>query len=148
MDKLSIRPARAEDSPHIRALIRIVRINPTGLDWRRFLVALDPRGALIGCGQIKPHGDGSRELASIAVREEDRGRGVARALIEALLEQEQQRPLFLMCRARLSGLYARFGFAAVTLAEMPTYFRGISRIEHLLNSKAAPEDRLMVMRLD
>ena len=36
-----LRPATAADFPAIRALIRRVRINPYGLDWRRFLVAVD-----------------------------------------------------------------------------------------------------------
>jgi N-acetylglutamate synthase-like GNAT family acetyltransferase len=144
----TIRPATQKDFPAIRALIHAVQINPMGLDWRRFLVAMSPQEELLACGQIKLHSDGSRELASIAVREQARGRGLARAIIETLLARERQRPLYLMCRARLGPLYAKFGFQAVEAQEMPPYFQRISRAERIFNSKAQPQDRLLVMRLD
>ena len=51
MTELDLRPARAQDFPSIFRLIRQVRINPTGLDWRRFVVAVDSDGALIQSGQ-------------------------------------------------------------------------------------------------
>jgi N-acetylglutamate synthase-like GNAT family acetyltransferase len=146
--EITIRPARRADSAAIRALIFAVHINPTGLDWRRFLVAVDADGSLLGCGQVKPHGDGSRELASIAVQERVRGRGLARVLIEALVKREKQRPLYLMCRAHLQPLYAKFGFRPTGIEDMSPYFRRISRIERLLNSRSLPEDGLLIMRLD
>ena len=141
-----IRQATGQDFPEIRALIHSVSINPTGLAWRRFLVAVTPENALLGCGQIKPHADGSFELASIAVQEQARGQGVARAVIQELLAREKTRPIYLMCRARLEPLYVKFGFRAIRLDEMPVYFQRISRAERIFNSKARAEDRLMVMR--
>ncbi len=143
-----LRPAKKGDFPAIRHLINAVQINPTGLDWRRFLVAITSDGSLIGCGQIKPHSDGSLELASIAVQDEARRQGVARAVIEALLEKEPKRPMYLMCRARLKQFYVKFGFQVIGLEEMPHYFRRISSIERIFNSKAQPDDRLLVMNLD
>lgn len=142
-----IRPAVSEDFPSIRALIHVVKINPTGLDWHHFLVAVTPENKLLGCGQIKPHYDGSLELASIAVLEQARGQGVARAVIQELLLRETTRPLYLMCRARLESLYLKFGFHAINLANMPPYFRRISRAERLFSAGAKPEDRLSVMQL-
>ncbi len=142
-----IRPATRQEFSEIRALIHAVSINPTGLDWRRFLVAVTPDNALLGCGQIKPHFDGSRELASIAVQERARGQGVARAVIQELLVRETTRPLYLMCRARLEPLYIKFGFHAIGIEDMPVYFQRISRAERIFNSNAHPEDRLMVMQI-
>jgi len=146
--EFTLRPAVQADFPAIRMLIHAVHINPMGLDWRHFLVAVIPEGTLLACGQIKPHTDGSRELASIAVQMTARGQGLARAIIEALLAREKQRPLYLMCRARLEPLYIKFGFRAIKRAEMPPYFQRISRAERIFNSKAQPQDRLSVMRLD
>ena len=55
---VTYRPAQASDEAAIKALIRAVNINPIGLKWQRFMVAVDENGRLIGCGQIKPHRDG------------------------------------------------------------------------------------------
>jgi N-acetylglutamate synthase-like GNAT family acetyltransferase len=142
-----LRSATRQDFPAIRALIYYVHINPTGLEWRHFLVAVMSDNILLGCGQIKHHFDKSSELASIAVQEQSRGQGVARAVIQELLVRETARPLYLMCRSRLESLYAKFEFHAIGPNEMPPYFQRISRAERLFNSKAPAEDRLMVMRL-
>lgn len=142
-----IRSAEREDFPAIRALIHAVQINPMGLDWRHFLVAVTHENKLLGCGQIKSHFDGSKELASIAVQELARGQGLARAVIQELLQRESTRPLYLMCRARLESLYVKFGFQRIDFTEMPPYFRRIKRAEQLFNSSGQPGDRLSVMRL-
>jgi len=142
-----VRPATRQEFPKIRSLIHAVSINPTGLDWKHFLVAVSPDNTLLGCGQIKPHCDGSRELASIAVQENARGQGVARAVIQELLARETTRPLYLMCRARLESLYVKFGYRKIGQDEMPVYFQRISRAERILNSNAQPENRLMIMQI-
>ncbi len=148
MDKYRIRPAEKNDSRLIRRLIDHVQINPLGLDWRHFLVAITAGGEFAGCGQIKPHRDGSRELASIAVWEKYRGQGIARGIIERLLEVEQARPLFLMCRSRLIPFYSQFGFEDATSSELPPYFKRIKRLESVFNHAADANDRLAIMRLD
>ncbi len=130
MDKTVLRPALGEDFHAIRALIRTVGINPTGLDWRRFVVAVTPDGKVAGCGQVKPHSDGSRELASIAVRPAFRRQGIAQAIIERLLT-ENPPPLYLICRNGLGSFYERFGFRAVRENEMPLYFRRLMRAARL-----------------
>jgi hypothetical protein len=45
-------------------------------------------------------------------------------------------------------LYRKFGFQDARLDELPSYFRRIKRVERLFNSKASPQDRLLVMKLD
>jgi N-acetylglutamate synthase-like GNAT family acetyltransferase len=139
MANLHIRTATRNDFPAIRSLIFAVHINPIGLDWRRFIVVISPQNQLLGCGQIKPHLGGTRELASIAVKSEARRQGIARKIIATLLSLEAKRPVFLMCRA---------GFHAIKVDEMPPYFKQISRLEQIINSRALPEDRLLVMRLE
>jgi N-acetylglutamate synthase-like GNAT family acetyltransferase len=146
--EFTVRPAIRDDAPAIRSLIHTVQINPTGLDWRRFLLAVTPVGSLLGCGQVKTHGKETLELASIAVQEKFRGQGVARAIIEALLARESHRPMYLMCRAILKPFYEKFRFHAIGLDEMPPYFQRISRAERIFNSKSKADDRLAVMCLD
>jgi N-acetylglutamate synthase-like GNAT family acetyltransferase len=143
--EFTVRPARQADFAAIRELIGIVRINPTGLDWRRFVVALTTTGEFAACGQLKPHGDGSLELASIAVVPPFRGQGAARAVIATLL-QGSPRPLYLMCRAKLGPFYEKFGFSAIGPDEMPPYFRRIHKLTRFFRPGAG-EDGLLVMRL-
>jgi len=142
----SLRPATAEDDPAIRWLVRTGNINPTGLDWRRFVVAVNEQGEVIGCGQIKPHGDGSHELASLAIHPDWRGRGIARAIIEHLIAVHPA-TLHLICRAELGPLYEKFGFRTLELGEMPKYFRRIFRLGSLL-SALSDGGGLLVMRRD
>src|SRR6266851_2737668 len=88
---LNIRPATEGDQPTIRRLIKEANINRMNLHWPNFVVAEDD-GVIVGVGQVKAHGDGSRELASIAV-------------VPAL-----------------EGYYERFGFRRLEPAEYPPYF--------------------------
>ncbi len=140
-----IRKATARDASSIRALIYRVEINPFGLDWRRFLVAVDEEDRVIGSGQIKPHGDGTRELASIAVQPEWQGQGIGREIIERLLA-ENPLPLYLTCRPRMVSYYERFGFRMLPPEEMPLYFRRIYRAASVFNwlARGAGEMRVMV----
>jgi GNAT superfamily N-acetyltransferase len=94
---------------------------------------------------VKPHGDGTRELASLAVQPAYRGQGVARQLIEHLLAHHPP-PLYLTCRSRLQPLYEKFGFRAVPPADLPLYFRRIARLAALFGRGFASPDGLRVMQ--
>lgn len=147
MEKLpfTLRPAIQADAPAIRALIHAVSINPTGLHWQRFILAVDVQGQMIGCGQIKRHGDGSSELASIAVTPAWRGKGAARAMIERLVG-DHPTELYLTCRGELGAFYERFGFKKCTQAEMPPYFRRIYRISRVIRSLRLLPGEMLVMK--
>ena len=144
----ALRPALNEDLPSIKELIHLGEINPTGLDWKRFVVATNQEEEVIGCGQLKPHGTEILELASIVVDPEYRNQGVARAIIEHLLA-DSPRPLYLMCRSRLEPLYEKFGFRAIPYEEMPRYFQRISKLAGWVEKVArfGEEDGLSVMKL-
>jgi amino-acid N-acetyltransferase len=141
---VSIRPATAADAATIRSLVYAARINPTGLEWQRFVVAISPDGEVIGCGQVKPHRDGSRELASIVVAPEWRGNGTARLIIEHLIANNPG-SLYLTCRAVLGPFYEKFGFRAVGEAEMTPYFRKLSRLARLIGFVGRESGGLLVM---
>lgn len=143
--KFSLRSATQSDQGSIRRLVRQVRINPTGLDWRRFVVAVSVTGEIIGCGQVKVHADRSFELASIAVRPEYRGEGVASAIIDHLINISPK-PLYLTCRSNLESFYQRFGFRTIQEAEMPHYFQRISRIAKVFFYLSRKKEALLVMQ--
>ena len=143
----TFRRAQQSDQAAIRCLIRAVRINPLQLDWRHFLLAVDAGDALIGCGQIKPHGAGLRELASIAVSPDWRGQGVASALIRQLM-QDQPPPLYLTCRESMEPFYRPFGFISLPPEQMPPYYRRIWRAFTWLGPLLGRKEGLRVMRWD
>jgi N-acetylglutamate synthase-like GNAT family acetyltransferase len=143
---IRIRPARETEAAQIRDLIFLVGINPTGLDWKRFVVAVNDHDEMIGCGQLKPHGQDVLELASIAVYPEHQGKGVARGIVEHLLK-DSPRPLYLMCQSGLGPLYEKFGFGAIPYEEMPRYFQRISKLAGLVTTLARREEHLLVMKL-
>ncbi len=142
----SLRPATARDAAPIRRLIRDVRINPMGLDWRRFVLAVDQAGNMLGCGQLKPHGANLLELASIAVVRGQRGKGIAGAIIEHLIARAP-RPLYLTCRSGLSSFYERWGFRKMSQAEMPGYYRRLSRLASTFMRIGRFDEGLSVMVL-
>jgi len=140
-----LREATEDDAQAIRDLVRSARINPTGLDWERFVLAESAREGVIGCAQIKPHRDGSQELASLVVASEWRGQGVARMIIERLL-RDHPGEMYLMCRSSLGPLYKKFGFREVEQDEMPKYFRLIKRLSRVVEVLQREGETLLVMK--
>lgn len=146
MTNFTLRPARESEFRIIKDLIHLAGINPMGLDWQRFIVAVNEQDQMMGIGQIKPHGQGIFELASIAVFPEYRNQGIARAIIEYLLK-DSPRPLYLTCISTLEPLYQKFDFRSISHDEMPRYFQRISKLANLVFKFANPNDRLLVMKL-
>lgn len=146
MLEIHLRPAQKTDTPRIRDLIHRVGINPMDLDWKHFIIAESVDGKFLGCGQLKPHRDGSLEMASLAVEQEYRRQGVARSLVLHLLAHSP-RPLYLMCRPALVPFYEKFGFQDIQSETMPPYFLRIRRLVKALSFliKHSPP---AVMRLD
>jgi N-acetylglutamate synthase-like GNAT family acetyltransferase len=142
-----LRRATAADQPQITALIRAARLNPLSLDWRRFLVA-DEGGRIVGAGQVKPHGDGAREMASIAVTPDRQGVGIGGAIVATIISLELP-PLYLYCAEYNERYYVRFGFHALTPAEMPRSLRRIHTFANTLmgviNAVTGQQRRLVVM---
>lgn len=138
------RAANRADAAPIRRLVRRGGINPLGLDWERFIVAVNEDGRVISCGQVKTHKDGSRELASIVTDPQWRGQGAARTVIERLLELHPGN-LYLTCRSSLDGFYRKFGFEPVSWKEMPLYFRAAFVLVNALHKAGLLPERLLVM---
>ena len=148
MTTFTLRSALETESDAIKGLIHSVGINPMGLDWKRFIVAVDAEDQVIATGQIKPHGAHAdiHELASIAVVPEYRGQGLARAIIEYLVK-DGTRPLYLTCVSSLEGFYNRFGFVTVLYQDMPRYFQRLSKLANVLFTFSNREESLLVMKL-
>jgi N-acetylglutamate synthase-like GNAT family acetyltransferase len=148
---LTIRPATEADQPMIRRLIAEARINRMSLNWPNFVVAQDADskdGAIVGVGQVKAHGDGSRELASIAVIPTRQRQGIGRAIIETLLAREPGAVLYLTCRRELQSYYEPFGFRLLVPSEYPPYFRRIVPLVNAAMRLLRFGTQIVVMRRD
>ncbi len=124
-----LRAATADDQRTIRRIVTAAGLNPVHLDWPNFLVAEAVDGVahgnaphIVGVGQIKPHGDGSRELASIAVLEAYQRRGIAALIIQTLLAREAG-DVYLYCGDTMPAYYTRFGFVEVDAEALPRSVR-------------------------
>ncbi len=143
---ITVRPATAADQKTIKAIIRAVQINPIDLKWQNFVLAVDEDGgAIVGTAQIKRHGDGSHELASIATIPDYRRRGIAHQLINHLIAQHQD-VLYLTCLDTMGSFYEQFGFRQITLAEMTPYFRRLLRVAAMFRFLSDDGRRLLVMQ--
>ncbi len=146
MTNFTLRPARETESRVIKDLIHLTGINPMGVDWKRFVVAVNAQDEVIGIGQLKPHGREILELASIAVHPEHRSQGIARAIIEYLI-RDSPRPLYLMCESSNGPLYEKFGFHEIPYDKMPRYFQRISKLAGLAKALSHADDRVLIMKL-
>lgn len=144
--EFSIRSAKPEDEQVIKMLVRTEKLNPLGLNWERFVVAVDADGRILGCVQLKPHNDGSVELASLVTLPEMRGRGVASALIEYIIHTNKT-DIYLMCRSGLGEFYNKFGFRAIDLPDLPPYFHRILRLAKVMGVLLPDKEGLLVMFL-
>jgi N-acetylglutamate synthase-like GNAT family acetyltransferase len=117
---VSIRPAVAEDQPHIVALARGERIKPVGLRWPRFVVA-EQGGKIIGAAQLREHPDGSREVGSLVVATEFRGRGISAQLIDRRLADADR--VFVITGRVQADYYRRWGFRPIKPGNAPRFIR-------------------------
>jgi N-acetylglutamate synthase-like GNAT family acetyltransferase len=123
---MTIRPAGAGDQAAITDLVRQARLNPRDLDWRRFVVAVEVE-RVVGVAQVRLHGHGTREVASLVVESSHRRSGLGSKLVETLIA-DTPGTLYLMTRRETEGYFARFGFQAVAAASTPADFRRQFRI--------------------
>ena len=116
-----IRHATERDQLAIATLVHSEHLNPIDINWRRFVIAIDRTGVL-GAVQLRQHADQSRELGSLVVREDARGRGIASRLIDALLAPIATRVL-MITGAAFATHYTRWGFKRIPPASAPSAVR-------------------------
>lgn len=147
----TIRPAIQADAEAIRGLVRAAQLNPRDLDWRRFLVA-DDAGTVVACAQVRAHGGGTRELASVVVAPGRRGEGLGRAISEATIAREPARPLYLYAESRNEPYWARFAFVTIDGDDIPRDMRGSLRVARVFvriySLVMRQQFRLVMMRRD
>jgi N-acetylglutamate synthase-like GNAT family acetyltransferase len=119
--QVTIRRASEMDRAAITALVRLERLNPTDLDWRRFWVAVHGLD-VVGAAQVRQHPDGSREVSSLVVARLYRHQGVASRLLDTLLTDASPDHYLITGRA-LVGYYGQWGFQKTSIARAPRCIR-------------------------
>jgi amino-acid N-acetyltransferase len=114
----------AEKADRWLIIRRILRegLDPTKLDWRRFVVAETEAGEVLGIAQMKDLGDSVQEFGSLVVEPAARGQGIGAVLIRHLAGASTA-PVYLLCGERNVDYYLRFGFRELLESEMPAPLR-------------------------
>jgi N-acetylglutamate synthase-like GNAT family acetyltransferase len=79
---------------------------------KEYVIAEGPDGSIVGCGSLKVYSTALAEIAGLAVRDDQQGRGVGKALVDALVLD-----------ARALGLNEVFGLTRKPLFFMRLGFR-------------------------
>ncbi len=118
----SFRPATPADQLDITALVRSERLNPIGVHWSSFTVAVGEDGYVVGAVQLRRHADGSRELGSFVVASRARGCGIGTRLIDGLLRCNAS-PVHMITASRYASHYGRWGFRPIKPQQAPRAVR-------------------------
>jgi GNAT superfamily N-acetyltransferase len=106
---IGIRAANMDEANWVNERYAAVRFIPSDLAKETVLIAeLD--GEPAGLGRLVPAGDDACELGGMLVFDGFRGRGVARALVDALVQHAGGRTIYCIPFAELEPLYAAAGF--------------------------------------
>jgi N-acetylglutamate synthase-like GNAT family acetyltransferase len=117
---VGIAPATDVDMPFIGATIERLRLDGEDLAPRQFLVARAAGGGVLAFGRIRPYGNGINELGSVAVLEEERGRGVGARIVRELIRRFPTPDVYLTTDS--PEYFQRFGFAVIQ--DYPAAIRG------------------------
>ena len=149
---MSIRNASRADAPAIHALIAAHVSDGTLLarsveEIRRgigdFVVAVHG-GKVVGCGALHLYGSHLAEIRSITVRDDLRGRGHGRDIVDALLRRARRLRITGVCLfTREPEFFASFGFIMVDRERVPEKFYKDCRLCPRLH---ACDEIAMVMR--
>jgi GNAT superfamily N-acetyltransferase len=108
--RLRLRAATTADHDWIDD--RYARVHFIPSDFARdTIVVAEMDGAPVGMGRLVPAGEGACELGGMYVEDAQRGRGVARAIIDELIRLAGNRDIYCIPFADLTALYAAAGFA-------------------------------------
>ena len=116
-----VRQARPDDQPVITAMVRRARLNPSGLQWHRFVVS-ERDGRAVGVAQLRQYADGTKELASLVVEPSERQHGIATQMVDALLAHETA-AVYALIDQRFVGHFARWGFDQANPSGLPRPLR-------------------------
>jgi N-acetylglutamate synthase-like GNAT family acetyltransferase len=89
-----------------------------------YVVAVDARGVLLACGALRTYSPSLAEVAAIAVRRDAQGRGLGRAIVEAVEALARARDVEELFALTLTpGFFDALGYEVVDRARFPEKIR-------------------------
>jgi GNAT superfamily N-acetyltransferase len=119
--EIAIRELAPEEFPLVDRLWEQYRGQETDRAMDRVMGAFAD-GALIGTARVRRHPDGL-EVDGVFVSEAYRGEGLARRLVQAVLDEFGSAPLWLHSTIPLIGFYGSFGWIPIPEAQLPPTIR-------------------------
>jgi len=119
---ISYSQAAPEDEAAILDLLKELEGDRSKFDIARFYVA-KIGDILVGCVRTKMFDGGCSELASLAVNQNYRGKGIGSGLVATLLSKEVARPIFILTELNKESFYNKFYFNIIAPSELPDEFR-------------------------
>jgi len=112
---MKLRSAQPSDMENILSIARRYDLDSNDMKAEDFIVA-EERGSIIGFGRLWEH-DGAVELGTIGVVEEHRGKGVAKEIVNGLLDRVgpgRDLPLPVYLTTLIPSFFEQFGFKTLT----------------------------------
>lgn len=119
---ISISNAKSSDLSVIESLLKSVWGDTNNISCEQFVVAKD-NNKLIGCVRIKRLDRDCLELASLAVLEEYRGKGIGNKLVKEILKKGKKRPVYLLCFLDRKNFYTNSGFSIIDSNSLPNILK-------------------------
>jgi amino-acid N-acetyltransferase len=96
------------------------QLNELDAHIERFVVAVDGRGSIVGCGELAPLSHSVAEIRSLVVTERRRGAGVGRRIVSELRQRARRDGFDDLCVfAHVPGYFAHMGFSIVPHTWLP-----------------------------
>lgn len=135
---------RPEDGPAVTALLEGAKLPTAGLEQAELLVVDDPgEGVIAAVGGLEIHGEVGL-VRSVVVAKSHRGRGLSRAVMEALESLARERrlqALFLLTRDA-APYFRRLGWIDIVRAGVPSSLHASAE----WNTEVCPETAPVLMR--
>lgn len=119
--EITLRELDPAEFPHVDRLWQQYRGQATDRRIDRVFGAFAD-GVLVGTARVRRHPDGL-EVDGVFVSESHRGEGLARRLVQAVLDVVGSSPLWLHSTIPLIGFYGSFGWKPIPERELPDTIR-------------------------
>lgn len=104
--EIILKTAESHHQDEILKIIQQENLDKVNVHYSEFIIALKQK-RIIGIGRIRKHAE-INELCSLGILPEERGKGIGRAIVKALIEKANGEQLFLV--SDIPSYFNKMGF--------------------------------------